>query len=324
MFKQLVDNSVSAALSAIEIYNKPNFKYRNEIFTILIINAWELLLKAKIVSDSGGKVESIYVRDGDGNIKTNRNNAPLTIEIVGAIHQMGLDDLLKSNLLTLLELRDTAIHFVNKGQIDYLVYSLGTACLKNYQRLTGEWFKIDLLEYNFYILPLGFAHPFKTFSLIDLDKEPDTIKSLLASIAENQEKKSVGGFHFTCEIEIQLKSAKKITEKTDLVAAIDQNANDVITIIKTQKLTDRYTLTYDECFKSVRAQVPTMKQNDFNRLLRERKIKEDEKYSAYNFRCQRHEEEFKKSGKVKTSTPSLYNEDCVRYLVEELPKFLGG
>jgi Domain of unknown function (DUF3644) len=48
----LVDNSLSAVLAAIEIYNKPNFSYREEAFTILIINAWELILKAKILKDA--------------------------------------------------------------------------------------------------------------------------------------------------------------------------------------------------------------------------------------------------------------------------------
>ncbi len=43
----LLDKSVQAAISAIEIYNKPDFKYREESFSILMVNAWELLLKAK-------------------------------------------------------------------------------------------------------------------------------------------------------------------------------------------------------------------------------------------------------------------------------------
>ena len=46
--KPFVEKSVGAALSAIEIYNKPDFKYREETFAILMINSWELLLKAKI------------------------------------------------------------------------------------------------------------------------------------------------------------------------------------------------------------------------------------------------------------------------------------
>jgi hypothetical protein len=45
--QELLDKSVSAMISAIEIYNKPDFKYREETFAILAINSWELLLKAK-------------------------------------------------------------------------------------------------------------------------------------------------------------------------------------------------------------------------------------------------------------------------------------
>ena len=41
--KPFVEKSVGAALSAIEIYNKPDFKYREETFAILMINSWELL-----------------------------------------------------------------------------------------------------------------------------------------------------------------------------------------------------------------------------------------------------------------------------------------
>ena len=45
--KELLDRTVLAMVAAIEIYNKPGFPYRNESFTILAINGWELLLKAK-------------------------------------------------------------------------------------------------------------------------------------------------------------------------------------------------------------------------------------------------------------------------------------
>lgn len=47
--QHLLEKSVHAALSAIEIYNKPDFKYREESFYILMVNAWELLLKARIL-----------------------------------------------------------------------------------------------------------------------------------------------------------------------------------------------------------------------------------------------------------------------------------
>ena len=47
----LSSKSVQAAIAAIEVYNKPNFSYREEAFALLMSNAWELLLKAKWLLD---------------------------------------------------------------------------------------------------------------------------------------------------------------------------------------------------------------------------------------------------------------------------------
>lgn len=51
----LTTKSVHAAVAAIEIYNKPNFSYREESFSLLMTNAWELLLKSKWLFDHWGK-----------------------------------------------------------------------------------------------------------------------------------------------------------------------------------------------------------------------------------------------------------------------------
>ena len=47
----LVEKATQAAVSAIEVYNKPGFAYREETFAILMLNAWELLLKARILRE---------------------------------------------------------------------------------------------------------------------------------------------------------------------------------------------------------------------------------------------------------------------------------
>ena len=43
---EILDKSIAACVSAIEVYNKPDFRYREETFSILMVNAWELLLKS--------------------------------------------------------------------------------------------------------------------------------------------------------------------------------------------------------------------------------------------------------------------------------------
>ena len=53
----------AAMLAAVEIYNKTAFEFREEAFCVLIINAWEVLLKARIVSQNRNRLEIIYVRD---------------------------------------------------------------------------------------------------------------------------------------------------------------------------------------------------------------------------------------------------------------------
>ncbi len=67
--RKLIENSIAASLSAIEIYNKPNFLYRNEVFCILIVNAWELLFKAKLLADNNYDIKSIHVFDNQGKQK---------------------------------------------------------------------------------------------------------------------------------------------------------------------------------------------------------------------------------------------------------------
>ena len=49
--KKLIEKAIAATVSAIEIYNKPDFRYRSETFCILAINGWELLFKAKWLSE---------------------------------------------------------------------------------------------------------------------------------------------------------------------------------------------------------------------------------------------------------------------------------
>lgn len=60
--KLLLDASQSALFAGIEIHNKPNIAYRYPTATILIVNAWELALKAYIYQYIGKKKN--YERDG--------------------------------------------------------------------------------------------------------------------------------------------------------------------------------------------------------------------------------------------------------------------
>ncbi|WP_222864744.1 DUF3644 domain-containing protein, partial [Serratia marcescens] len=73
-FNVLLNKAVSASVTAIEVYNKPDFKFREESFSILMVNAWELLLKARILQLSNDNKDSIYVKSKGEVVLSNSGN----------------------------------------------------------------------------------------------------------------------------------------------------------------------------------------------------------------------------------------------------------
>jgi hypothetical protein len=317
---RLLENSIAAALSAIEIYNKPDFKYREQVFSILIINAWELLLKAKLVADSGGRLESLYILKEDGQPKVSRTGQPLTIEILVAVKKLDLDPAIAGNLEALIGVRAVSVHFYASESLSYLVYTLGAAALQNYQTFVRQNFGRSLLEYNFYILPLAFAYNFKTLAMIECDKEPSAVAALLKSVTAAQEAIESSDFHLVCEIATELRSAKKFVAGTaDISVVVAPTGSDKI-VYRTQPLTDKYPLSYYEVMEKVRSALPGVKQSQIDGAIKSLNMKGNAAYSAYNFRTKLQQEKAKKSGSVPKGMTSIYNEDAIRMLIQILRK----
>jgi len=123
-YKELLQRAIAAMIAAIEIHNKPKFEYRMEAFTILAINAWELLLKAKWLKDNNNKISSLYVRIGSGKkkrIKKTRSGNPMTYEIMylaKKLRERGeLNEFVYRNIEAMLELRDNIIHFYQDNKL---------------------------------------------------------------------------------------------------------------------------------------------------------------------------------------------------------------
>lgn len=136
---QLVEKSVDAYVLALETINRLSIKYRVESFTYLICNAWELLLKARVL-DVHSFRDAIYY-------KTRRGEPKRTISLRDALIKVFPDEkeALRRNLAMVADLRDEAMHFVI-SEVPNDLLLLFQACVINYHKKLNEWFGISLAD----------------------------------------------------------------------------------------------------------------------------------------------------------------------------------
>lgn len=250
----------------------------------------------------------------------NRSGNPLTVEILGLTKKIPLDASVVENISALVEIRDTVIHFYHDEALSYVIYSLAVASLKNYQRLIKTWFGRSLLEYNFHILPLAFSYDFRTLALLDLDDKPEAVANIIRMVSESHENiESAGGFHFVCEVTTEIRSAKKFADGADFVTVVDTEAKPGTPIvIKHQHLLDKYPLSFKELVTKVQQARPHVNVNHVTKFMKEQKMKTEPRFAAYNFRNKQQEERYKTSGVLPKAIASIYNQDAVRFIVDNL------
>lgn len=189
--ESLIEKSVSCAVSAIEIYNKPDFKYREETFSILMINSWELIMKAKMIKDANN-IKIIYIKENipkkaggksqRWKYKLNKKGYNITIGIESLIEifksRNNTDYRCLENIELLNIIRNNAIHLINKdSELASIVYEVGSANLKNYIEFIMENFNKDLSKYNFYLMPISFYNDYEIVE--NLKIEDTSFKSRL-------------------------------------------------------------------------------------------------------------------------------------------------
>jgi len=139
--RNLRDSSLEAFILALETINRPSIRYRMEAFCILFCNAWELLIKAKLLHD-GKKI--FYPKK--------RKQPRLSLSIDDCLKRVFTsdDDPVRLNIEKIHELRNNATHLV----IPFIpkdIMGLFQAGIINYPKALQDWFGISLSER----VPLG-------------------------------------------------------------------------------------------------------------------------------------------------------------------------
>jgi len=240
-YRKLLENSKAAMMAAIEIYNKPSFQYRDECVVILLLNAWELLLKALL---SKNKKSIFYAKRRKQPYRTLSWQDALT-NTKGFFPEDITSLPIQRNLELLGTYRDNAVHFYNAESFGVVLYALAQTCIKNFRDLLEKSFEIRLEdEINWQLLPLGIRPPIDIVSYISSDrdsggkKKSDAVRQFLSALAEaTTEIKNAGedtGRLLTV-FNVRLESVKKIGD-ADVVVGVKKGeiTEGPLAMVKTQ------------------------------------------------------------------------------------------
>lgn len=136
---RLLEKSIEAYVLSLETINSLSIKYRVEAFTYLLCNAWELMMKAKIIADSK-QTKSIFYPNKNGEKKK-------TLALRDCLQRLvqNENDPLRINLECLADLRDDACHLVIT-KVPREVTGLFQSSVMNYHIKLREWFDVSLSD----------------------------------------------------------------------------------------------------------------------------------------------------------------------------------
>lgn len=220
--RTLQEKSLQAMLAAVEIYNKPNFKYREESFSILAINSWEALLKARLLQQDNNKISSITEyqsrptasgkKSAKLYVKRNRTGNPSTIGLFKAIDRLSekygdkIDQSVTLNLEILCEIRDNSVHLCDfSDDLASRIHEVAVASVLNYVTASRRWFGVELMEYCPYILPIGFSRlAGAAVAGSGRSSEENKISSYL-ELTLNRQAPHASGEHFAASIPLEIR-----------------------------------------------------------------------------------------------------------------------
>lgn len=277
LFSRFLDKSCAAMIAGIEIYNKPHFAYREESFAILAINAWELLLKARILQINNNRPRSLYVYEtrikNDGSktsklyIKYNRSGNPMTIGLMAAMAKIenaansNLPVNVRRNLEALLEVRDNASHYINVSpRLSNEILEVATAAIQNCFIVIHSWFHRDLSDSISLFLPLGFMRGASELSAVAVSPNEKRLLAYLHELAaESTDGDEDEPYHVAVRVDVrlersQLEGALKIAHSDD-PDAVKVNVTE-------EQIRQKYPWDYNELISRLKRRYADFKLNN--------------------------------------------------------------
>ena len=263
--------AAAAVLAAIEIYNKPTVEYREQTLALLLTNAWEVLLKARLIQQAGGEIEVIHRhrRGSSEYVRDRQTGEPVSMGLKTLLGRSSIPDEVKINVRSLIEVRNDAAHLgVLSTEARDRILSLGTASVHNFVRLSMQWFE-QPVEVP-YLLPLGFMGQ----ASIVKATYPGRQRSLLKTLDELAHSIETPSADYSVTLHVHVNFNRGLSGGASIGTTNDPEAP-LVRISDNEMLT-RYPASYDDVVAMCRKRYSNFLQNQrFNDLMKSVKADPD-------------------------------------------------
>lgn len=271
LHSKLIERSKDAFMLSLEVYNRPSLNNRVEAFAILIINAWELLLKAEVLKAQG--YDSVFRDDGK------------SISVSEAIKsRLQENDPVKINIDTIVKLRDQATHLLIP-ELQPQLSRLFQANVLNYQtRYRHEIGNSPLAGQNVGMLSLIIDGPEAEIGVIKEgygDQTAKEVASFLSKFSELNDRYDSDQFSVCIDYKLALTRNPK---KSDLTLNVGEQGEGAIIIRETKDLEVTHPYTTSEAIKQINSCQPVqVSPYVFQAVLSKHKVKNNNKSDLHNF-----------------------------------------
>ena len=270
MYAKLIERSFDSFTLALESYNRPSLSNRVEVFTIMMVNAWELFFKAEILKKEG-KASLFY-----------QNNKSISITDSLRIC-LPHNDPIKANIETIINLRDQSIHLL-LPELQPKLSRIFQANVLNYQKRYYEKMGIFPLKgQSIGMLSLVIDGPELEIGIIKESYGELTANEVSKFLKQFEQKAcEMNSEQYSIPIEYTLALVKNAND-ADITLNTGNNGEQAVIITKAKDLSSTHPYTTTKVIQEINTHLnnKTVTTYSFNAICKKHKIKEknDERHN---------------------------------------------
>ncbi|UXS39516.1 DUF3644 domain-containing protein [Agrobacterium tumefaciens] len=289
-------------------------------------------MKARIMQANNGKVSSLHEfrskkrKDGSASkfkeLKTTRSGSPMTIGLEKCCHLVAgysvnrIDQHCLKNIEALVEIRDSATHFVNDNPLlKKALVEIALAAVKNYVVAIQKWFSISFSDLNIASIPISFNLDQNEVEAI-AKKPSDAVTKFLAHMKASE----VGlpeissDYSFTVKVHFDL-----IKHQSDnaIKASLVKTNPDLTLIVEHDRVPAAFSWDYDTLTGKLKKRYSDFRQNADYHAIRKR-LEKDSKLCFERFL----DPSKKGSGRKRFYNPNIVQHFDIHYTKKGADLFL--